>query len=128
MRTEKFIGVLAIKKLHDKIYVVRTDSCIIYVGKAGAQSVPNRLCLHIRDVFSSKNGGSCFSKYLFSRHPDYFDWYVDIYSSKEVATLVKNTFTCLSCAEKAIYKHHSDTANKPVANAISPRGKCICGA
>lgn len=98
----------------------------MYVGKAGVQSVANRMGRHILNIFDAKNP-SRFSMYLYSNHPKYFNWNIKIYRVSEIARKAKDSFECLSCAEIAMYQMLCEEGLKPCCNVKKPARQCACG-
>ncbi|MEH6578600.1 MAG: hypothetical protein V7731_16180 [Amphritea sp.] len=121
----KLIDLFGKNDLKNKVYLVRDNGTPIYVGMAGKQCVTNRMSRHINDVFT-KEKGSLFSQHLFEHHPDYFDWDVSVYSIDDVKKESGGDFSCISCAERAMYRLLCEQDQKPVANARKPSKKCTC--
>lgn len=94
-------------KSRDKIYVVSDGNNVVYVGKAGSQSVAYRMAMHIADVATNKKNPSAFSRLLLDNHPHYFEWKVQVLSVIEVQNITKSKKCCLRCAERALYDFYT---------------------
>ena len=124
--------------LTDKLYVVKpSNKVVVYVGKAGKQSVAVRMAHHILNYHhiyihnkysANKKVPSAFSTLLFKEGPACFNWKIEIFNIKEVETITRNKNLCLSCAERALHDHFIVLQGAKLAGNKRAPNKCknIC--
>jgi hypothetical protein len=110
--------------LRNVVYIVRSPDEVAYVGMTEVTCVSRRMALHIGDVFNKKK--SQFSQLLFSNHPNYFGWKVQILSLLQAKKFTgsSSTYDCLKCAERGVYDYFVKQGRKPAGNAQRPRA-CV---
>ena len=116
---------------HSYVYIVWDgDKNARYIGMAKKQSVPQRISLHIGNVFTAK-GRANFSQVLARNNPAYFKWHVEVLSVDQVnrrcARQSGQECICIESAERAIYDFYQMSHNETLANSRPPNPRCRDG-